>query len=172
MFQAVIHRAQVAVDRTIDQAINRTVSIIPFLVAAGYITASLTTYFTQEFGSVVGNLFMAAIFFAIGLIIAGLMYARKAPPESLDAVEAEASSAESPATATASPGAPGPIDSEILATALKSAAPLALPELLRLMVRNLPLLAILSAFLFLISRPSTTAAGEAHNDAPVPTAAN
>jgi hypothetical protein len=153
MFQAVIRRAQDAVDRTIDQAINRTVMLVPFVIAGGFGTAALTYLLNDAFGPQVGYLLMAALFVIIGLITMAVAHSR--PTSSIpDDAEPQPAEAAPAAAEHASAMALGDTDRELLVAALTSIAPVAMPEVLRLMVKNLPLLAVLGGALFVVTRPS------------------
>jgi hypothetical protein len=152
MFQAVIQRAQRAVDKTIDHAINRTVMVVPFIIAAGFGTAALAFRLNHEFGPEIGNLMMGGLFGVVGLITMALMKTR---PEQAVAEEekqplAEAKTEEEAAQAD-TPGLDG-VDRDVLISALTSLGPMALPELLRLLLKNLPLVAVLAGAIFVATR--------------------
>ena len=155
MFQAVFRRAQAAVETSIDQAINRTIMMVPFLVAAGFATAALAYRLNRAFGPETGNLLMAALCVAVGVLTAAVMSSRQKP--ATDAVEV-AAQPEAIATegkeATSSPLAD--VDRELITAALTSIAPMAVPQVLRMVTRNLPLIAAIAAGMFVISRPVTS----------------
>lgn len=163
MFAALMNRAQATVDNAIGQVVNRAIIAIPFLVAAAFATAALAFRLVREFGPETANLMLAGLFLVMGLISAVVFRSRPASapvaeeplPEALAGSE-EAQSSSVPLDAP---------DRELLLAALTSAAPMALPALIRTILRNLPLvLAILSA-LFVLTRPNAEPA-EADATAP------
>ncbi len=165
MFQAVIKRAQLAVDKTIDQAINRTVMLVPFVIAGGFATAALSNRLTMELGPEYGHWAMAGVFTVIGAITAAIVASRQQPSPVAAAAEtpaAEAASSQVLETKDAADPIPE-IDREMIMAALTSIAPLALPQLLRLLVRNLPILVVIIAGLFVVTRPGEEP-GEADAD--------
>ncbi|MEQ1652422.1 MAG: hypothetical protein ABL897_08040 [Hyphomicrobium sp.] len=162
MFQAVLQRAQNAVDKTIDQAINRTVMLVPFIIAAAFGTAALAIRLNHEFGPEAGSLLMAALFAVIGLITMAVMQARPQPAATPDAEPEPVQPGQSSSEAGEAKGL-GDTDREMLVAALTTVAPLALPEMLRLVVKNLPLLAVLGGAIFVATRPldpSSQSAGD------------
>lgn len=152
MFSALIHRAQASVDNAIGQVINRAIIAIPFFVAAAFATAALAFRLVREFGPEAANLMLAGIFLVIGVISAIIFRVR---PTGQAAV-----SEQLPEALTDSEGvetASGPMDApdrELLMAALTSAAPVALPALIRAILRNLPLVVAILSALFVLTRPT------------------
>lgn len=154
MFAALMNRAQATVDNAIGQAFNRALIAIPFVLAGAFATAALAFRLVREFGPETANLILACIFLVVGLVCAAAFRTRPASAATIDeAVPASLSGSEEQQSA----GAPldGP-DRELLLAAATSAAPIAIPALLRAIIRNLPLvLAVLSA-IFVLTRPDVT----------------
>lgn len=150
MFDSLRRWAQSTIDRAIGEVISRAIVVIPFLVAAGFGTAALSIRLNRELGPETGALILAAGFAALGLVAALVVYLRsdaatengEEPAEPLAGDASEASDASSLAN----------VDRELLMAALTSAAPIALPGLMRMAVRNLPLIAAVAAAAFVISR--------------------
>lgn len=151
MFAALMNRAQATVDHAIGQAINRAIIAIPFLLAAAFATAALAFRLVREYGPETANLMLAGLFLVLGLFGAVIFRKRPAAVSATDDPIPEALAGSEDAKSSNSPlDAP---DRELLLAAFTSAAPIAVPALLRTVIRNLPLvLAILSA-LFVLTRP-------------------
>ncbi len=152
MFAAIMRRAQVTVDHAVDQVVNKAIVAIPFVIAAAFGTAALAFRLVREYGPETANVILAILFVAIGLIAALIVNYKQssaAGPDSVAAAEA---------AETASPGAEqssmSDTDKDLLKAALTSAAPLALPRILRLIARNLPLVLSILAALFILMQSS------------------
>ena len=150
MFGFLFRRAQATVDRAVDNIVHRIIIAIPFLIAGGFGTAALTLWLNREYGAETASLILAGGFVALGLV-AWLVFRPRteAAPESSGA-------AEEPAQASAAASTEGPdfsnTDRELIMAALTSAAPIALPAIVRTIGRNLPLVAAVAAAAFIISR--------------------
>jgi hypothetical protein len=149
MLGSIFRRAQATVDSAIDHAVNRALVAIPFIVAAGFGTAALSMRLNREFGAETGSLILAGGFIVVGLIVAMIVHSRSANPaepvtEAAETAGRAADQAADPAMAN--------VDRELLMAALTTAAPLALPALLRAVGRNLPILAAVAAAGFIMSR--------------------
>lgn len=155
MFGFLFRRAQATVDRAVDNIVHRIIIAIPFLIAGGFGTAALALRLNREYGPETASLLMAGGFAALGLV-AWLIFR----PRSEATAETEV--AEEPAQASATAGAEGPdfsnTDRELIMAALTSAAPIAVPALVRTVGRNLPLLAAVAAAAFIISRDGQSSA--------------
>ena len=153
MFQQLFRRAQASVELTIEHAMLRAVMVVPFLIAAGFGAAALSYRLNADFGPEAGNLIMAGVFVVVGLVIVGVM-ALRAPAAASPAV-GDSKPADVPHLASdVSATRINDTDHELIAAALASVAPMVLPQIMRLVVKNLPLLAAVGATLFLVSRPS------------------
>jgi hypothetical protein len=136
MFQALIQKAEGAVGSAVNKVASRAAVAVPLVIAAGFGIAALTVTLTQAYGAGLSYTIMAGLFVAVGGITA-LWMARKEP-------EAEPQP-EEPATSLAEDVADfaTPLfDRDTIVPLLATAGPIALPALLRLGARNLPLLVI------------------------------
>ena len=153
IFGSVIRRAESAVGSIVDQALSRVLIAIPLLVASGFATASASVYLNARYGPELGNLMMAGGFFFIGLLAAAYV-AIKSP------------SAPSATTATGNEGAltgDTPLsgqpatslsssEREVFNAVFASAAPIAVPGLVRILLRNIPLLVAILLAAFVLTR--------------------
>lgn len=149
MLGSLFRRAQATVDNAIDHAVNRALVAIPFLIAAGFGTAALSMRLNREFGSETGSLILAGGFVLVGLVVALIVHSRSSKPT--QAVEDATEAAEGTADAAAD-SAMASVDRELLTAALTTAAPIALPGLLRAVMRNLPIVAAVAAAAFIMSQ--------------------
>jgi hypothetical protein len=150
MFGFLFRRAQATVDHAVESIVHRIIIAIPFLIAGGFGTAALALRLNREFGPEITSLILAGGFAALGLIaVLAFREHPQAPPES------ERLSEEAPTQASATAGQePGftSTDRDLIMAALTSAAPIAIPAVVRTVGRNLPLLAAVAAAAFIISR--------------------
>ncbi len=153
MLNALFHRAQATVDNAIGQAVNRALIVLPFLIAIGFATAAVTTWLTREYGAELGFLIVAGGFAAIGLLLAAFNMGRGAP---ITGQTADTTASSQPETVSASKEATQlpDADRELMTAALTTAAPVALPALITVLMRNLPIVAALAALLYILSRPA------------------
>ncbi len=155
MFQAALQKAQRAVDSTVEKLLTRAAVAVPLVIAAGFGTAALTVTLTQTYGPAVSYTMMAGLFAAVGGVIAAIVSANGTTAQA-EAPQATPSVAEDMAEVAA------PLmDRETLIALLTTAGPVALPGLLRLAARNLPLLvmAVIVA-IFFFGRSLTSADSE------------
>lgn len=153
MFRMLLLRAEATVDRAIDGLLLRVIVAIPFLIAAGFGTAALTIWLHREYGPETGSLILAGGFAALGVIVALIVRARsEVPAEGQGSSDAEtAADPEKSAEAADARDFSG-ADRELIMAALTSAAPLAIPAIVRTIGRNLPLVAAVAAAVLIISR--------------------
>jgi hypothetical protein len=161
MFQAIVQRAQSAVDSTLAKLMTRAAVAVPLVVAAGFGTAALTVTLTQAYGPALSYTMMAALFVALGGLTAAVVSANgptQAEPEEAPSVAEDVAEVAAPL-----------LDRETLVALLTTAGPVALPGLLRLAARNLPLLvmAVIVA-IFFFGRSVTSGEGETAEAAPAP----
>lgn len=149
MLGSLFRRAQATVDNAIDNVVNRALVAIPFLVAAGFGTAALSMRLNREFGAETGSLILCGGFVVVGIFVALIVQSRAGKPT--ETVEEAADTAEQAADDAADPGLAN-VDRELLMAALTTAAPIALPGLLRTLMRNLPIVAAVAAAGFIMSR--------------------
>lgn len=156
MFDTILRRAQVTVDNAIDQAVNRIIVTIPFLVAGGFATAALTTRLTRMLGDEMGYLAVAGVFSVIGLIVAAVVSMPRSAQHAEAVAEPAAPLAEADPHAAADAHKKGAaIDKELMSSAVHAMAPFAVPALvplLRALGRNLPLIATVLAAAFVMTR--------------------
>ena len=152
MFDSLLRRAQVTVDNAIDQAINRVIVTTPFVIAAGFGTAALTVRMTRMFGDEMGYLIVAGIFAVIGLIVAAIVSIPRSRPAEVAGEAAAPEPEADPVKAAEAERKGAAIDSELMNTALKTMAPIALPVILRIFGRNLPLIAAILGAIFVMTR--------------------
>jgi hypothetical protein len=152
MLGSLFRRAQATVDNVIDHAVNRALVVIPFLIAAGFGTAALSMRLNREFGAETGSLILAGGFVLLGLVVALVVHLRSSKPadtdETAETVDGDPEQAADPAMAN--------VDRELLMAALTTAAPIALPGLLRAVMRNLPIVAAIAAAGFIMLRGNET----------------
>lgn len=153
MLGSLFRRAQATVDNAIDHAVNRALVVIPFLIAAGFGTAALSMRLNREFGAETGSLILAGGFVLVGVVVALIVHSHSSKPteaaaEAAETVERDAEQAADPSMAN--------VDRELLMAALTTAAPIALPGLLRAVMRNLPIVAAIAAAGFIMSRSYET----------------
>lgn len=156
MFNALLHRAQATVDKAIGQAVNRVIVAVPLVVAMGFATAALTERLTTMWGTELGYLAVAGLYAVVTLIAAAIVMTPREVVNTGANGEAEtaaAAEATSEAGANADEAPMSDVDRELMTAALTSVAPVAAPALLRLVMRNLPILLALAAALFIMTRP-------------------
>jgi hypothetical protein len=164
MFQAIVQKAQHAVDSTLAKLMSRAAVAVPLVIAGGFGTAALTVTLTDVYGPALSYTMMAGLFAVLGGLTAAIVSANGST---------EAQPAEPPlsmAEDVAEVAAPL-LDRDTLVTLLSTAGPVALPGLLRLAARNLPLLvmAVIVAFFF-FGRSITRGEGETAEATPAPQA--
>ncbi|HPG89477.1 MAG TPA: hypothetical protein PLD46_07460 [Hyphomicrobium sp.] len=152
MFSALIHRAQSTVDNAIGQVVNRAIIAIPFLVAGAFATAALAFRLVREFGPETANLMLAGMFLVLGIMSAFIFRVR--PLSEGAAHDAVPEALADPQTVKSADSSIDGADRELLMAALTSAAPIALPALIRAILRNLPLVVAVLSALFVLTRPS------------------
>lgn len=154
MFGFIFRRAQATVDNAINQVVYGSVVIVPLLVAAGFGTAALAVRLNRDYPPEITCLIIAGIYAAIAVLAAGvnaLRTMRESP--AADSPAAEAASAQQAEDDGLLSGG----DREMLLAALSSAAPLALPAVIRTALRNLPIILAVLITAFVLSRPDSAA---------------
>lgn len=165
MFQALFRRAQATVEITIEHAVVRMIMVVPFLIAGGFGAAALAHRLNAEFGPEVGNMIMAALFIVIGLVTVAVMSIRNPPVTTQTAADTKPLDDHPVEPAAASAGITD-TDRELIAAALASLAPVAVPQILRMVVKNLPLLAAVGAAVFLVTRPTARSSNSSNDEVP------
>lgn len=166
IFGSLFRRAEDAVGNILDQALARILVALPLLVAAGFATAAASGYLNARYGSETGNLIMAAGFGVLSLLVAGYVATwpavQAAQSETANQQATAGNSAAADTPNTSQTAAISDSERELFNSVLASAAPIALPGLVRLLLRNIPLLlAILLAGYVLSRQSETPAPGEA-----------
>lgn len=155
IFGSVIRRAEHAVENIVDQTLARVIVAIPLLVAAGFATASASVFLNAKYGPELGHLIMASVFAAIGLV-AAIVVSVKSNGKTDTQTAIEERSTQAPGDAAEAQGdATTPLTSserELVNALLASAAPIAVPGLLRILLRNIPILLALLAAIFVMTR--------------------
>jgi len=155
MFSALFRQAQATVDNAIGQAINRLIVAVPFVIAAGFATAAGTVWLVRELGPEFGLAAMAGLYMVLGCICAAFMLQASAAESGATTMSGAEELRTSQAEETEQTTSDVPVDRELLAAAATAVAPMVLPSLLRMLMANLPLVAALSALLFIFTRSST-----------------
>lgn len=155
MFGSLFRKAQATVDNAIDQFVNRAAIAVPLLVAGGFATAAASIRLHREFDAETANMILAAGFIAIALLTALLVQPRATDSAADEGVVPSATSGDpSPGGSREGGEIASDVDRELLMAALSTAGPMALPGLMRIVSRNLPLIAAVAAAAFVITRPS------------------
>ena len=155
IFGSIIRRAENAVESMLDQALGRVLVAIPLLVAAGFATASASIFVNNRYGPELGYLIMAAAFTVLALVVAAYVAAKSSGGAlQTEAVETPASSEstlqESLTGSTAEPLTTS--ERDLLNSMLASAAPIAVPGITRLLLRNLPLVVAIIVAIYVFTR--------------------
>ena len=133
MLQAIVDRAQRSIDTLVSKYVTRAAVAVPFVVAFGFGTAAAMVKLTEEFGSMTAYTILAAAFGAVGLAAATVIaLSGPNPIASVDPVEEAAA-------ASGDNGKKSAIDPEMILAAVGAVGPAALPAIIRLLAKNLPL---------------------------------
>ena len=153
MFQSLFRRAEVAIEHSVGQLVLRILVAVPFLIAAGFGTAALSLRLSRQFDPETANLLMAGLFVLIGAVVAIIVAFRSPKDRTTNGTATVETGATEPLP---TPGDPvySNADKELLMAAQTSAAPIALPLVSRVVIRNLPLIASIGAAIFVMTRPS------------------
>ncbi|MFN3868087.1 MAG: hypothetical protein ACK4MF_03350 [Hyphomicrobiaceae bacterium] len=153
MFGFLFRRAQATVDNAISQVVNRAIIAVPFIVAAGFLTAAAAGWLHRHYDAETAHLILASGFATIGLLTALILNTRgdrggtdtvtSTAEQSAAGIEAEMPSAAASLSAA---------DRELLMSTLSAAGPLALPVLFRFVSRNLPIIMAIVAAIFIFTR--------------------
>jgi len=163
MFSALLHRAQFTLDSAIGQLTNRLVIVTPFLIAGGFATAAAYLRLDREFGPETATLALAAGFAVIGLIAILALGRSKSEFPSTDQVAAASETTNAAGDETFAKGM-SDTERDLILAAMASAAPVAVPGLIRILLKNLPLIAILIAAFYVITSPASPQQNKASPD--------
>lgn len=167
MLQGIFSRAQSAINETLADAAGKALMAVPFVLAIGFAIAALYLRIAREYGAETATMVMALLWLTIGIAISAILALRRAHAAPSDTSDREAEiESETASGSTASSAASfTTAERDLLLAALTSAAPIALPQLLRILLRNLPLLAAIGAAIFVLTRSGDE--GEAAGSAAV-----
>lgn len=159
MFGFIVKKAQATVDNAIGQVFNAVLVAVPLFVAGGFGTAALLRYLDRTYGTDAAYLILACGFGVLSLVALLVMNARSPRSTPLDDEPEAASEPTEEPNFVEQLGSMSKTDRELLLSALTTAGPYAIPGLLRLIVRNLPLILAVLAAVFVMTRPDGSATG-------------
>jgi len=149
MLQGILQRAERKVDSVVAKYIGRATVAVPLVVAGGFATAALTVKLVELYGAVTGYALMAALFAVLSLVTAAVIgLGSQAATETSDQPASEDST-------EAAQDVESLLTPELRAV-LTTAAPVALPAIVRSILRNLPLVLLLGIAAYLFSRFANT----------------
>ncbi len=155
MFGSVLQQAKVTIESSISEAVDRALVAVPFLVAGGFLTTALSAYLIRNYGLETGALIVGVLFLVIGLIASAVAK----PPAEKPGEDREVAS-ETPSAAGAHAQAAvdeqwwTEAEKDVVKAAAAAAVPYTLPVLMKLVIKNLPLIAAVAAALFVLTRPN------------------
>ncbi|MGL4324188.1 MAG: hypothetical protein ACRCTD_09110 [Beijerinckiaceae bacterium] len=176
MFQSLINRVRQPIDDAIASMVGKILIALPLLFALIFLISALNNYLHTLLGPVGANLAMAGAFFALAvmaaIVVALQRSARRAKSPAavasdstagvLSAVDQAAAKAtgtiDGVVSAFAGSVALRPQDRDLAVAVLKTAVPLLLPKVLKLSLRNLPVIGLAGAAYYLVSRHGGAAA--------------
>lgn len=147
MFQELLTRAQTSIDALLTRYMTRLAVAVPFFVALGFGTSAVNTMLTESYGSTRANLTIATFFALVGVISAIVIAASPAPTND-DIVEESGATPEIMNSSN--------IDQDVLVAAL---GPLAAPAVIRMLVRNLPVILVVLILAYLLFSERTSQDG-------------
>lgn len=155
MFGSILQQAKVTIRSSISEAVDRALVAVPFLIAGGFLTTALAAYLIRNYGLEIGALIVGVLFLLIGLIVS---LAFKSSTSTAGA-EPEAAAETSASSGAQSDSAAheqwwSEAERDVVKAAAAAAVPYTVPVLMRLVLRNLPLIAAVAAALFVLTRPT------------------
>lgn len=155
MFGSILQQAKVTIRSSISEAVDRALVAVPFLIAGGFLTTALAAYLIRSYGLEIGALIVGVLFLVIGLIVGAAVKSTAATsePELEPSSESTASSG-SPSGSAANEQWWSETEMDVVKAAAAAAVPYTVPVLMRLALRNLPLIAAVAAALFVFTRPA------------------
>lgn len=136
MFQAVLQKAEGAVGSAVNKVASRVAVAVPLVIAAAFGIAALTVTLSEAYGPPLAYTIMAGLFVAVAGVTAVIM-SHKTPQAEPEAEEPATSITDNVAE-LATPL----LERDTIVPLLATAGPIALPALLRMAARNLPLLVV------------------------------
>ena len=165
MFQSIVNRAQRSADTLISKYVTRVAVAVPFVIAVGFGTAAASVALTEMYGTLAAHAVLAAAFVLVGLAAAAAIAVSGSSNVAADA--ATLSSEQPGAEHTDAPtGKTDTLDPEMLLAAIGTIGPVALPALIRIVARNVPLIIgalVLAYLLFSDVRKSESKSHTASN---------
>jgi hypothetical protein len=152
MFQSIIERAEASVEQAVTGLVLKIAVAIPFLIALGFFTAATTIYVNRKFDAEVGYLIMMGAFLVVGTLAAAVVSNRSGASVSTTDNSREIPAASNNASSANDAPTKSDADREMLMATLAAVGPAAAPPLLRLLLRNLPLVAAVAAAGFVLTR--------------------
>ena len=154
MFASIFQSAQTALDSAIGQLVKRLIIAVPFLIAAGFAVAYGYIKLDRAYGAEMASLVMVVSFCILGLL--SLAIVDRSPATSGTPVDETANSDPQSEPSEAAESTYSQADKELLFASLTSVAPLALPAVAKLVLRNLPIVLAIVSALFIFNRAGET----------------
>lgn len=158
MFGSLFRQAQETVDSAIYGLVNRLMIALPLLVALGFTTAAIAVWLYREFDGITANLILAAGFAAIGLIAAMVLNSNQQQSATSD--DSSTASNDTTTAGDQASTAGAKVDSELLMSTLRSAAPIAVPPMLRGAARNWQLILALAIGAVVVAQTAIAATSD------------
>lgn len=157
----VFRKAQATVDNAMAKLVWTMLMVVPLIVAVGFGTAAASAYLHRIYEPEIADLIVAGAYGAVAIVMA-IAYALRTP-ETAQSEEAKAQEEVGASANTTHSSMLGEAERDMIMAALTTAAPFALPRLVSVAFRNLPVLAVLGIVAFILSR-GATAQGMAQSD--------
>jgi hypothetical protein len=149
-----MNKAGQMVEAKLTTMIGRVLVVVPFLVAAGFATAAATIALVNTYGSLIACAALAGLFSMAGLIGLAVLNAKSPPVDGPPASVTEVEQAAEPLMTTGA-----------LLGLISTIGPSNIASLLRVAVRNLPLLAAAALVIVLaLNRTGDVATAAAEQD--------
>ena len=155
MFQEITNRAQRAVDTLVSKYVTRLAVAVPFVVALGFGTAAASVKLTDMYGSMIANAVLSGVFAVFGLLTAAAIAVNQPVPELIT----EPAGAVHHEPAPRSESEPLLANADAILAAIAAIGPTALPMVLRLLLRNLPLVLGVFVLTYLVFSGNRESAG-------------
>lgn len=149
MFGSVFKQARATIETSISDVVDRAIVAVPFLIAAGFLTTALAAWLIRSYGLEVGALIVGVLFLVVALVLHATFAAKREVV--LEQVAAETEGQGTAGAETAEMWSE--TEKDLVKAAVAASAPHAIPILMRLIVRNLPLIVGVLAALFIMTRP-------------------
>jgi hypothetical protein len=149
----VFRKAQATVDNAMAKLVWTLLMVVPLIVAVGFGTAAASAYLHRIYEPEIADLIVAGAYGVVAIVMA-IAYAMRTP-ETAASEEAKAQEEVETSPASTQSSMFGDAEREMVIAALTTAAPFALPRIMAVAFRNLPVLAVLGVVAFVLSRSST-----------------